>query len=269
MIKLIALDIDGTLVGHDLNISPRVRATIARAVERGIAVTLATGRGAAPTQIFAAQLHLTTPLICLQGAQVYDAVNARSLHESRLQPEVVPWVVARAAERDWHVHFETPSMVYMPNSQRPPEVLRALFRVSATTHVEDFLTEMPETPTKFLVAVHDPSERDAVEAELRRLLAAEGLAIDLIVSHPNFIEGLPPGISKATGLAWLIDCLGIAVEDVLAIGDNDNDITMIEWAGTGVAMGNASPAARAVADWIAPAVDEDGAAVAIERFALR
>jgi hypothetical protein len=268
MIKLIVLDIDGTLVGHDLNIAPRVRAAIARALERNVAVTLATGRGAEPTQIFAAQLHLTTPLVCLQGAQVYDAVNARSLHESRLAPEVVPWIVAHAAERDWHVHFETPSMVYMPNSQRPPEVLRALFRVTATTHVEDFLTGMPEVPTKFLVSVHDPAERDAVEADLRRLLRADGMAIDLMNSHPNFVEGLPPGISKASGLSWLCARLGVAAAEVLAIGDNDNDIAMLEWAGLGVAMSNASPGARAVADWIAPPVDEDGAAVAIEKFAL-
>ncbi|MGQ0604569.1 MAG: Cof-type HAD-IIB family hydrolase [Anaerolineales bacterium] len=268
MIKLIALDIDGTLVGHDLNISARVRDAIARALERGIAVTLATGRGAAPTQIFAAQLHLTTPLVCLQGAQVFDAVNARSLHESRLLPEVVPWIVARAAERDWHVHFETPSMVYMPNSQRPPEVLRSLFRVTAMTHVEDFLTEMPEVPTKFLISVHDPAERDGVAAELHRLLDADGIAIDLMNSHPNFVEGLPPNVSKASGLAWLIDYLCLAVEDVLAIGDNDNDIAMLHWAGTGVAMGNASPGARAVADWVAPSVEEDGAAIAIERYVL-
>jgi hypothetical protein len=269
MTKLIALDIDGTLVGHDLNIAPRVRATIARALEHGIAVTLATGRGAAPTQVFASQLHLTTPTVCLQGAQVYDGVNARSLHESRLEPEVVPWIVRQAQAHDWHVHFETPTMVYMPNSQRPPEALRALFRVTAMTHVADFLTEMPEVPTKFLVSVHDPAERDAVAAELRRRLVADGIVIDLMNSHPNFIEGLPPGISKASGLAWLIEHLDLRVEDVLAIGDNDNDIAMLRWAGTGVAMGNASPGARAVADWIAPSVEEDGVAVAIERFALK
>lgn len=269
MFRLIALDIDGTLVGHDLNISPRMRQAVADALAGGIAVTLATGRGAAPTTIFAAQLHLTTPLVCLQGAQVYDPATGRSLYEARLQPEIVPWIVNLAAEHDWHLHFETPGMVYMPDGRRSPEVLLNLFRVTAMTRVNDFVNDMLEVPSKFLISVHHPAERDAVAAELRRRLQADGLALDLMASHPNFLEGLPPNVNKATGLAWLADYLGLTANDVLAIGDNDNDIPMLKWAGFGVAMGNGSPGALAAADWVAPGVAEDGAAEAIERYVLK
>lgn len=268
MIKLIALDIDGTLVGHALTISPRVKAAVARAQAQGVHVTLATGRGANPTMTFAAPLQLSAPLICLQGAQIYDPIARRSLHEDRLAPEIVPWIAEHAARRGWHLHFETPRMVYMQDGIKPPEVLQALFRVTAMTPVESFVTDMPEVPSKFLISVHDPAERDSVMSELRALHAASALPLMLMNSHPVLIEGVPPGVNKAAGLSWLTNYLGLTAAEVLAIGDNDNDIPMLEWAGTSVAMGQGSPGALAVADWVAPSVDEDGAAVAIEKFAL-
>jgi len=99
-------------------------------------------------------------------------------------------------------------------------------------------------------------------------VAEAGLSLAVVPSHPILVEGLPPGLSKATGLAWLAESLGIEREAVLAVGDNDNDVPMLEWAGVGVAMGHSSPAARAVADWIAPDVAHDGAAVALEKYVL-
>ncbi len=268
MIRLIALDIDGTLVGHDLNISPRVAEAVARVRERGVIVTLATGRGAEPTRKFAAQLGLTAPLICLQGAQIYDPVLGRDLREARLAPAIVPWIAAHAAERGWHLHFESPDQVYMPAGQPTPDILRDLFRITALTRVSDFAAEMPEVPAKFLITVHDAAERDAVAAELQRLRTAAGLPLQLLNSHPNLVEGLPPGVDKAHGLAWLAGHVGVAQAEVLAIGDNDNDVTMLQWAGVGVAMGGGTDGARAAADWLAPGVEADGVAAALERFVL-
>ena len=105
-------------------------------------------------------------------------------------------------------------------------------------------------------------------AELTTRLAEVGLNLTVVPSHPILVEGIPAGLSKATGLAWLAEYLGIGREAVLAVGDNDNDAAMLAWAGVGVAMGNSSPAALAAADWVAPSVAEDGAAAALEKFAL-
>ena len=82
------------------------------------------------------------------------------------------------------------------------------------------------------------------------------------------MEGLPGGINKSVGLKWLAETLGIARDGVMAVGDNDNDVEMLEWAGWGVAMGNSSPAALSAADTQVPGVAEDGAAVALERYVL-
>ncbi len=269
MIKLIALDIDGTLVRPDLTISPRVRAAVQAAQERGIVVTLATGRGAVPTDQFAAELGLTAPLVCMQGAQIYDYRERTVLHETFLPEGVKEWVVALAVERDWDLYFESREYVYHTNDFESVDPVKEIYRLSNRRSIESFMHDMPDHPHKFLVALRDPAEAEGVMRDLRESIAGAGFAVDVVASAAYLVEGLAQGINKSVGLAWLVDQLGIDAADVLTIGDNDNDVEMLGWAGMGVAMGNASARARAVAQWIAPTVHEDGAAVAIERFALQ
>ena len=109
----------------------------------------------------------------------------------------------------------------------------------------------------------EPSEADGVETELWQAFRGR---LEVTRSHALIIEGNPPGVSKGDALRRLAAHLHIPQAEVMAIGDQDNDASMIAWAGVGVAMDNGSPAVKAVADWIAPPLAEDGAAVAIERF---
>jgi Cof subfamily protein (haloacid dehalogenase superfamily) len=267
-IRLVGLDLDQTLIGRDLSLSPRVRAAVAAALARGVTVTIVTGRGPSPTDQFAQALNLRAPLICFQGGLVYDYLARRVLHEERLDPAVIPVVVELAETHGWNLQFETPSMIYLPRvSNHPPELL-ALMRVAPWQRVDNLVTDMPETPHKFILSVHDPAERDELVLELRERLGAAGVTLSVVASHPILVEGLPPGLTKAGGLAWLAGHLGVPREQVLAVGDNDNDAPMLEWAGLGVAMGGASAAALAAADWVAPPVEADGAAVALEQFVL-
>ena len=266
--RLLALDLDGTLIGHDLTLSPRVKDAVARAQARGVLVSIATGRGPSPADQFAEQLGLEAPLICFQGGVVYDYRTRRTLFEKRLDPACIPIIVQLAEQHDWNLQFETPSMIYLPRESKHPEALMALIRVANWKRVDNFLTDLPEVPHKFILSVHDPAERDALVNELRARASEAGLTITVVASHPILIEGLPPGLNKAVGLAWLAERLNIPREAVVAVGDNDNDAPMLEWAGVGVAMSNGSPAALAAADWVAPSVEEDGAAAAIERYVL-
>jgi Cof subfamily protein (haloacid dehalogenase superfamily) len=268
--KLVALDLDNTLIDHDLQLRPRVKSAVAQAQARGVHVTIATGRGPSVSDQYADELGLTTPLICFQGGLIYDHRARRVLHETRLDSATVPLVVRLAQTRGWYLYFETPHMVYLPRNGDVPEQLQGLLRTSNWQQVDDFLADLPETPHKFLFSLADPAEREALVADLRAAFSVDprlsGLAV--VASHPVLVEALPRGLNKATGLAWLAESLGVTQAEVMAMGDNDNDAEMLRWAGLGVAMADSSPAALAQADWVAPSVAEDGVAVALERFVL-
>ncbi len=268
MIKLAAFDLDNTLIGPGLTLSPRVKEAVARAMAQGVIVTIATGRGPSPTDQFAAALGLAAPLICFQGGIVYDYRARQILHEARLDPAVIP-IIARLAEaRGWNLQFETPTMVYLPRESNHPEEIMNLLRVANWKRVNDFMTDLPEVPHKFILSVHDPAERDALAAELRASFDSELAKITVVPSHPILVEGLPHGMSKAVGLQWLAAHFGLARDEIMAVGDNDNDAEMLAWAGLGVAMSDGSPAALAAADATVPPVSQDGAAAAVERYLL-
>lgn len=266
MIKLAAFDLDGTLLDENLKFSPRTLKAIERAQAQGVTVTLATGRGPSPADLFAAQLNINAPIVCFQGGIVYDYHAQKILHEVRLDPAVIPVITAEAKARNWNLHFECPNMVYLLAGIEFPQKLMDLLQSSNWKYIDNFLTDLPEVPHKFILSLHDSQERDALAKELRETFDQHLAKITVVPSHPILVEGLPSGISKAVGVEWLANHLGIKREEVLCVGDNDNDAEMLQWAGVGVAISGGSPAALAAADWVAPSVHEDGAAIALEKY---
>jgi Cof subfamily protein (haloacid dehalogenase superfamily) len=263
MIRLIALDLDQTLFGSDLAVAPPVREAISRAMASGVCVTIATGREARLAAMFAKDLGITKPIICAQGGCIYDPATGRTLHDVRLSVGLVPDVLAGAEKCGWNIHFEVGDRLYFPpHSKHPPELFE-LIRYSNWARVADLLTAMPEPPNKFILTLHAPEDRARVMTEVR---AALGDSVAVVASHPYLVEGLPAGVNKAHGLAWLAEHLGVSSAEVLALGDSQADVPMLEWAGVGVAMGNASPEAKAAADWIAPSLQDHGAAAAILKY---
>jgi Cof subfamily protein (haloacid dehalogenase superfamily) len=263
MIRLVALDLDQTLFGTDLVVSPRVQRAIARALKAGVSLTIATGREARLATRFARELNLTTPIICAQGGCIYDHTADRVLHDVRLPSALLPRLVAAAQQFGWNIHFEMSDRLYFPSQSSHPPVLFELLRYSNWVRVGDLLQDMPEPPHKLIVTLDQPEDRSRIVREMESALGSD---VTIVPSHPHLVEGLPAGVNKGHGLAWLAHHLQVAQEEVMAIGDSEADIPMLEWAGTGVAMGNGSAAAKAAADWVAPPLSEDGAAVALEEF---
>ena len=262
-IRLIAFDLDQTLFGVDQVIRPRVQAAIAQARLAGVAITIATGRNAGVAGRFACQLGVTVPIICVQGGCVYDHQQGKPLHDVRLKPELVPQIVAAAERYGWNIHFESLERNYLPAQSDHPPIFYELLRNSPWVRVNDLLRDIPELPHKVIVSMAHPNDLARTVSEMNEAL---GTSLTIVPSHPYLVEGLPENVDKGRALAWLADYLGIPQPEVMAIGDSGADIPMIEWAGVGVAMGNGSGTVKAAADWVAPTLEEDGAAVAIERF---
>jgi Cof subfamily protein (haloacid dehalogenase superfamily) len=263
MIRLLALDLDQTLFGNDLVMTPRVQRAIAGAQAKGTQVTIVTGREAYAASRVARDLKITAPIVCAQGACIFDHVHNEVLHDERLPMELLPRILAVIERHGWNVHLETFDKLFFPPASSHSAAFFELLRYSNWVRVGDLVNDLPEPPLKFIVTVERTEDRATVVEVMHREF---GDAITVVPSHPHLVEGVPAGVHKGHGLAWLAGHLHVAQSEVMAIGDSEADIPMIRWAGIGVAMGNATPETKAAADWVAPTLSEDGAAVAIEKF---
>lgn len=263
-IRLAAFDLDGTLLGDDLlTLRPRVQRAIAAALARGIHVTLATGRRFTSTRPFAEQLGITAPLICYQGAWIQALGDAAPRHTTSLPDAVSHAALALGAAEGWHTLLYTGGELILDALIYDDTFYRTLLAEEYAVGVpwQEALAGRPADKVLFTA---EPDDIPAIGVQLRALLGDQA---EIVRTHARFIEVIPAGVSKGRALAWLADYLSIPQAEVLAVGDQENDLEMIRWAGVGVAMGNADEQVRRAADWIAPSWDEDGAACALERFA--
>jgi Cof subfamily protein (haloacid dehalogenase superfamily) len=265
VIRLLALDLDGTLMDDSMVIrSDRVRRAIAAAQARGVIVTLATGRMFDFLLPFARDLGIIAPLICYQGGLIQSPEAEAPIYRATMDPALMRQVLAFTVRRGWHRVLYADDEVFLDEKRYPERFYRDMLG-QRLVWVDELASVLQQhEPVKFLVFV-EPRKAEDVLAELRRTFAGQ---MELTRSHARIVEGNPQGVSKGDALRRLAEHLGVPRAQVMAIGDQENDLPMIVWAGLSVAMGNGSPAVKAAADWVAPPVAEDGAAVAIERFIL-
>jgi Cof subfamily protein (haloacid dehalogenase superfamily) len=264
--RLLACDLDGTLMGDDTAISPRMHQALAAAQARSVLVTLATGRGFFETLAYARPLNITIPIICFQGGLIKHPLTGEILHRATMERELVRRVIKLAHARDWHLLVYTDDAVFL-EGYRHERSFYADFLGLNIHRVDDLtavISEDGEEPVKLLF-VAEKATSDCIQSEIS---ARFGRQMQIVRSHTFFVEGNPLGVNKGDALRRLSEHLGVPKSQVMAIGDQGNDAPMLTWAGLGVAMANGSDAAQAAADWVAPSVMADGAAVAIERFLL-
>jgi Cof subfamily protein (haloacid dehalogenase superfamily) len=267
-IKLIALDVDGTVFGDDLTPSPRTVAALHAARARGVHVTLATGRTFSATRLIATNLGIDAPLICYQGAWVRDPADGATLLHYTVSRAIAADVIglARAADRQCNVYID--DQIYVEQLKTESDIYFHLNRRTPPQPVPDLLAlvrEASSDPTKLVLVLPSEAETDATVAALQ---ARFGDAIYATKSHPNFAEVINPAVNKGVALAVVAAHYGIAQAETMAVGDGMNDLPMLEWAGLGVAMGQAYPQVHAAADVVTASLAEDGLAQAIERYVL-
>jgi Cof subfamily protein (haloacid dehalogenase superfamily) len=263
-VRLLALDLDGTLIGDDLEISPGVRRAIATAQHLGATVTLATGRMHSFAEPFARNLRIEAPLISYQGGMIRAVDTDEPLHRATMPRELVNEILNWQIERNWETVLYAGDDAYVANARHPQDFFfdNVGEHCSCVDDLHDVLND--HEPMKIIVFV-EPGDGSHIEAQLEGRF---GRLVEVSRSHARIIEANPLGVSKADALQRLTRHLNISQHQVMAIGDQDNDASMLAWAGVGVAMGNASMASRAAADWVAPPLEKDGVAEAIHRYII-
>lgn len=268
-IRLIALDIDGTLIGDDHVIGPRTVAAVRAAMERDVAVSLITGRMVSSALRFARELDLTGPVVGYQGGLIraMPELGSRRLGKlllhTPLQPDVAREIVqwTRDHDMDPHVnHLER----FILRADDPRADDYSAFMGAKAELVQDLLTAITHPVTKVL-AVGDPPVPMDVAPVAREQFAGRA---DVTISHPRFLEFVAPGVSKGRAVRWLARRLRVPLAATLAIGDQWNDLDMLSEVGHGAAMPSAPVEVRAAARYIAPPLEEEGAARIIEQLVL-
>ncbi len=262
--KLVAFDVDGTLVGRDLTISKIVREAIARMQRAGIAGCLVTGRMYRATVPFARELDFDAPLICYQGAAIIDPATDEVLAHAALANDVV-LELATLAERD-RMHLQLyRNDEYYCEARNAYSDLYASLAMTQPVIVPSLREAFAYSPATKGVLISEP----AVAAQYAEKLGAilRGRA-NVTRSLPEFVEVLDPSVDKGAALRFVAKRMGIATEETLAIGDSWNDGPLLEAAGFAVAMGSAPPELKAVCDRVVGDLAHDGVAEAIEKYVL-
>ncbi|GAW29784.1 Cof-type HAD-IIB family hydrolase [Carboxydocella sp. ULO1] len=266
MVKLIAIDLDDTLLRTDCTISPRAQAAIKAASARGVAVTLATGRMYRSARPYALELGLDLPLITYQGALIKSGLSGEELWHCPLPPEMAAEIITLAREEGIHANIYLDDHLYVEKATAEAEAYSQLARVPYTVE-EDLrgrILASGQGPSKILL-IAEPERLDQLAAALRPRWQGK---VQLAKSKDHYLEFTHPEASKGQALIALCRYLDLELKDAMAIGDSFNDLDMIELAGIGVAMGNAKPEVKAIADYVTLANDDDGVAEAIHRFVL-
>ena len=266
MYRLLAIDIDGTLMNSHDELTPATRAALARAARAGIHVVLATGRRYSHTLPLVEPLGIDVPLVTASGALVKDPVDHRTLYQARFEPQVLRDAVAIIDRAGYDPMLCADTFAdgfdfyYALADVRTPELAYYLARNPGRGRLWPELVTSPPPGVFSGFAVGSRERMLELETILHRELP--GKLHTHVLSPPRyagfFTEIAPAGVTKWSAIQRLAKDWGIEEAEICAVGDDVNDIPMIRAAGLGVAMGNALPAVKAAADRIAPSHDEDG-----------
>ncbi|ASR48543.1 Cof-type HAD-IIB family hydrolase [Paenibacillus peoriae] len=263
MYKLIAIDIDDTLINDQKEVTPATQQALEAAVAKGVVVTLATGRAYASAHKIARQTGLNVPIITYQGALVKNLLDENVLYE-----RYVPLVAARrlyefCLERNLHLQTYIDDKLYTREDNQKIKDYTALNNTEY--FVEPVFSKVIEQPAPKLLIIDEPEVLDELIPELRELLGSE---VHITKSKPHFLEIMHHEGTKGHALAFLANHFGCDLSETIAIGDSWNDHEMLECAGLGIAMENAIPELKKLADYITTSNNEDGVKHAIDKFVL-
>lgn len=259
MIKLVATDIDGTILIPEGKFRESVRTCIKNLQENGVRVVLVTGRMNRAALIVREELGLNTPLVSYQGGLVVDGSNV--LYERYLTEAQANKIKDWADKEKIHINLYNDDTLY--SEQDSPEV-RRYAEIQRVDYIVKPFSEIKMDKVNKILAIdyNDTTRIDRYEKELRSVFPE----LYIVKSSPYFLEFANPEGSKRCAVEFLQKHWGIKKEETLAIGDQNNDIALLESGGVKVAMGNATTELKSVADYVTDTVYNDGFVKAIDKF---
>jgi len=274
-IKLLVLDIDGTISGSANQVNMPVKQAVKVAQAQGVKVAIATGRMYKSALRFHEDIGADCPLISYQGAYIKDPQTQKLVGHWPVEVPLALALIAKFAQLEFSDRLSV--HLYMDDCLYMKEVTAASLIYAERSGVEPMpigdLTEFIKAnshnpPTKILALTDNPAQINQMFETLSKQFTTQELY--LTKSQATFFEATNPVANKGTAVKYLAEqVLGLDATQVMTIGDNFNDVEMIQYAGVGVAMGNAPLGLQALANWVAPDVENDGVVAAIEQFILR
>lgn len=265
-VRLIVTDLDGTLLTSRHTLSPFTQSAVEAALAQGILFTVATGKTFPSTTGLIEQFGITTPVICANGTLIH-APDGSPLHEDPIARELALEAVRLGLDHGmtpvvyvgfgllspvWDANVDEVVAHHEPSPAIEPDIIAALS--------SDY------KPYKLLLMNQDPAKVERFQRLLEERFA--GRTLVLRTGLASVVEVSPLGVTKGTALARILADLDIPPAQVIAFGDNCNDLDMIRLSGIGVAMGHGPHALRAAADYVTATNDEDGVGLALHKFVL-
>ena len=263
--KLLVLDVDGTLLNDKKEITPRTHAALLKAQQMGVHVVLASGRPTNGVQPLAEALELNHYggfILSYNGGQIINAQTGELMFEKRIDPAMIPYLNRKAKENGFAIFTYHKDYILTDSPENKHVQEEAELNKMRIIGVENFPEAVDFAPCKCILTSDDENNLVGLENHWKKRL--DGV-LEAFRSEDYFLEVAPHFINKGNTLAVLMEMLNITTEEVVAIGDGVADVSMLQLAGTGVAMGNARDSVKACADFTTLSNNMDGVAVAIEK----
>lgn len=272
MYKLVAIDLDGTLLNMNKEISDRNKQTLKKAMETGVRVVICSGRVFTGARLYAKEIDSNDPLIACNGAIITESHAGGIIYSVYMDNEICLRINSICQKHGVYYHVYagdtmlterlgfTSEKYFERNKLLPPE---DRVDIEVVKSMEEKLKSIPGKVLKFVIVTDDAELLKRVRSDMEQLQE-----VDVMSSNFDNFEVMRKGVSKGAALARLTDIYGIPASQMIAIGDNENDISMFQYAGLSIAMENGEAIAKAAANCITASNDADGVAQAIEKFIL-
>lgn len=269
-VRLMAFDLDDTLLTKDCTISPATVETLRIAAQKGIYVVLCSGRMEDGIMPFARQLGLEGTeagryIIAINGCSIYDLQQKKEIYLKNMDSEILLRADEEATRAGFYTEVYSPDTIFYPEETKWTKLDVDLCKVKGQV-VENYRQFLKDGKFPKMLIAGEPERIKVLEGKLKEMFGKDAV---VFTSKPFFLEILPPNCGKGEAILWLAERLGIKKEQTAAFGDSMNDESMIRLCGHGIAMCNGLEAIREMADYVTEQDNNhDGAADFIRKFIL-